>query len=127
MGTVPELHETDLYVFSRARYLTGVALIIVFYDHLLTLHEEFSTIWRTKKCHNYVWVFSLVGVGVTSVTQLYMILRVYSTWDKRRSTTVILVTMFVIFIAALTPNAILALIDVQSDSTVQLGKRSQQY
>ncbi|KAJ3812137.1 hypothetical protein F5876DRAFT_75156 [Lentinula aff. lateritia] len=150
----------------------GVALIIVFYDHLLTLHEEFSTIWRTKKsanhlqkvtfllnryfveavvgytvyvfngtastlddtvgddyvssillwcslpflqaCHNYVWVFSLVGVGVTSMTQLYMILRVYSTWDKRRSTTVILVTMFVIFIAALTPNAILALIDVQS-------------
>ncbi|KAJ4491704.1 hypothetical protein C8R41DRAFT_766208 [Lentinula lateritia] len=150
--------------------IPGVALIIVFYDHLLTLHEELSTIWRTKKsanhlqkatfllnryfveavvgytvyvfngtastlddtvgddylssissdvllryrCHNYVWVFSLVGVGVTSMTQLYMILRVYSTWDKRRSTTVILVTMFVIFIAALTPNAILALIDVQS-------------
>ncbi|KAF9019717.1 hypothetical protein BDP27DRAFT_1354894, partial [Rhodocollybia butyracea] len=36
---------TQLDSLTRAKYFSGVALVSIFYDHLLTLHSEISTIW----------------------------------------------------------------------------------
>ncbi|KAJ3824756.1 hypothetical protein F5880DRAFT_1611714 [Lentinula raphanica] len=38
----------DIQSLYRLRYLSGVALAVIVYDHLLTLDEEFSTIWASK-------------------------------------------------------------------------------
>ncbi|KAE9408480.1 hypothetical protein BT96DRAFT_932692 [Gymnopus androsaceus JB14] len=42
---------TELDSLVRVKYFSGVALVLVLYDHLLTLDDEFSAIWT--KPHRY--------------------------------------------------------------------------
>ncbi|KIK59989.1 hypothetical protein GYMLUDRAFT_85547 [Collybiopsis luxurians FD-317 M1] len=145
-----ELPEADFLPLARVRYLTGVALVLIIYNHLLTLNEEIETIWTTGRnylqkltfalnrygvetiviysayvyggsatrlddnvCHLFNWIFAVAGMGITVITQSFITLRVYRAWDKRRGTSIALLVVFVIFIAASIPNAVLSILEIQ--------------
>ncbi|KAE9408481.1 hypothetical protein BT96DRAFT_932693 [Gymnopus androsaceus JB14] len=42
---------TELDSLVRLKYFSGVALVSVLYDHLLTLDDEFSTVWTNPHRH----------------------------------------------------------------------------
>ncbi|KAJ3853419.1 hypothetical protein EV368DRAFT_81600 [Lentinula lateritia] len=131
----------DLESLYRLKYLSGVALSVMVYDHLLTLNEEFSNIWAApnrdyfqklmfviNRYYTEAMVMYVVYVVVDSsgfslslqqysppplTTAVFITLRVYHSWDKRKQVAIILLVAFIIFMAAAAALAVLSAVNVQ--------------
>ncbi|KAJ3983781.1 hypothetical protein F5890DRAFT_1520879 [Lentinula detonsa] len=133
----------DVESLYRLRYLSGVALIVMVYDHLLTLDDEFSTIWANTNreylqklmfvvnryyteamviyvvygscsCRRFIWVFALTSTIFTATTHFFITLRLYHSWDKRKRMAIILLIAFTAFISAAAVLAVISAVQVQS-------------
>ncbi|KAJ4494527.1 hypothetical protein C8J55DRAFT_484295 [Lentinula edodes] len=77
-------------------------------------------------CRRFVWVFALTATIFTATTHLspnradwyteaavFITLRVYHSWDKRKRVAIILLVAFIIFMAAAAALAVISAVDVQ--------------
>ncbi|KAJ3921965.1 hypothetical protein F5877DRAFT_75721 [Lentinula edodes] len=135
----------DLESLYRLRYLSGVALSVMVYDHLLTLNEEFSNIWAAPNRDYFQKLMFVINRYYTEAMVMYVVyvcsgladlddalisvlpnradwyteaavfitLRVYHSWDKRKRVAIILLVAFIIFMAAAAALAVISAVDVQ--------------
>ncbi|KAJ3888333.1 hypothetical protein GG344DRAFT_68049 [Lentinula edodes] len=138
----------DLESLYRLRYLSGVALSVMVYDHLLTLNEEFSNIWAAPNRDYFQKLMFVINRYYTEAmvmlvadssgfslslqqyspppltyyrncadwhteAAVFITLRVYHSWDKRKRVAIILLVAFIIFMAAAAALAVISATDVQ--------------
>ncbi|KAJ3932364.1 MAG: hypothetical protein NXY57DRAFT_960934 [Lentinula lateritia] len=132
----------DLESLYRLKYLSGVALSVMVYDHLLTLNEEFSNIWAAPNRDYFQKLMFVINRYYTEAMVMYVVyvcsglanlddayspnradyytetavfitLRVYHSWDKRKQVAIILLVAFIIFMAAAAALAVLSAVNVQ--------------
>ncbi|KAJ3865825.1 hypothetical protein EV359DRAFT_80124 [Lentinula novae-zelandiae] len=121
----------DLESLYRLKYLSGVALSVMVYDHLLTLNEEFSNIWAAPNRDYFQKLMFVINRYYTEAMVMYVVyvcsglanlddapavfitLRVYHSWDKRKQVAVILLVAFIIFMATAAALAVLSAVNVQ--------------
>ncbi|KAJ3781596.1 hypothetical protein GGU11DRAFT_812308 [Lentinula aff. detonsa] len=63
----------DVESLYRLRYLSGVALIVMVYDHLLTLDDEFSTIWANTNREYLQKLMFVVNRYYTEAMVIYVV------------------------------------------------------
>ncbi|EEB89468.1 hypothetical protein MPER_12429 [Moniliophthora perniciosa FA553] len=69
-----------------------------------------------SRCRRFVWVFTIMATVVVAVSQFFINLRVYQTWETREHMTIILTGGFAIFISGVAVLAVLTAIEVQPDT-----------
>ncbi|GAW04180.1 hypothetical protein LENED_005955 [Lentinula edodes] len=63
----------DLESLYRLRYLSGVALSVMVYDHLLTLNEEFSNIWAAPNRDYFQKLMFVINRYYTEAMVMYVV------------------------------------------------------
>ncbi|KAJ3992261.1 hypothetical protein F5050DRAFT_1789734 [Lentinula boryana] len=122
----------DVESLYRLKYLSGVALVVMVYDHLLTLDDEFSTIWANTNREYLQKLMFVVNRYYTEAMVMYVVygashlnkisapsavfitLRLYHSWDKRKRMAIILLIAFTAFISAAAVLAVISAVQVQS-------------